>query len=67
MLQQIESTYKKAHASIRSDPSHKKSDKPAPATKKRWNAAKRTLAERQAYVSERKAAILAKVKTDAEA
>jgi len=63
----LEPTYKKAHAAIRSDPSHAKTKKPAPATKKRWNKAKLTLEQRKQYVSERKATFLAKLKSEAEA
>jgi len=62
----LEPTYKKAHAAIRADPSHEKTKKPAP-TKKRWNKAKLTLEQRKQYVSERKAAFLAKLKADADA
>jgi len=62
----LEPTYKKAHAAIRADPSHEKTKKPAPA-KKRWNKAKLTLEQRKQYVSERKAAFLAKLKADADA
>jgi len=63
----LEATYKKAHAAIRADPSHAKTKKPAPATKKRWNKAKLTLEQRKEYVSERKATILAKLKSEADA
>ncbi|XP_037047613.1 60S ribosomal protein L5 [Bradysia coprophila] len=63
----LEPTYKKAHAAIRADPSHQKSKKAAPATAKRWNKAKLTLEQRKQYVSERKAAFLAKLKAEADA
>lgn len=49
----IEDMYKKAHASIRKDPEHKK--KPAKkVTKKRFGAKKLTLAERKAKISKAK-------------
>ncbi|KAJ6646089.1 60S ribosomal protein L5 [Pseudolycoriella hygida] len=63
----LEPTYKKAHAAIRADPSHQKSKKAAPATVKRWNKAKLTLEQRKQSVSERKAAILAKLNAEADA
>jgi len=63
----LEPAYKKAHAAIRADPSHQKSKKAAPATAKRWNKAKLTLEQRKQYVSERKAAFLAKLKAEADA
>lgn len=65
--QQLEPAYKKAHAAIRADPSHPKTKKPAPATAKRWNKAKLTLEQRKQYVSDRKAAFLAKLKSEADA
>jgi len=63
----LEETYKKAHAAIRADPSHEKTKKPASATKKRWNKAKLTLEQRKEYVSDRKATFLAKLKSEADA
>jgi len=63
----LEPAYKKAHAAIRADPSHTKTKKAAPATAKRWNKAKLTLEQRKQYVSERKAAFLAKLKAEADA
>ncbi|GAB0091996.1 60S ribosomal protein L5 [Sergentomyia squamirostris] len=61
----LEEIYKKAHASIRSDPAHKKSEKKA-VTKKRWNNAKLTLEQRKKNVADKKAAYLAKLKADAD-
>lgn len=63
---QLEETYKKAHAAIRSDPSHKKAEKKQP-TKKRWNKAKLTLEQRKKNVSDKKAAFLAKLQAETEA
>lgn len=63
----LEEIYKKAHANIRSDPGHKKTEHAKPATKKRWNAAKQTLEQRKAKVAARKAAFLAKLKAEADA
>jgi len=57
----LESIYKNAHASIRADPSHKKLAKTAQVVKKRWNKAKLTLEQRKGKVTERKAAIMAKL------
>ncbi|XP_059612243.1 large ribosomal subunit protein uL18 [Phlebotomus argentipes] len=62
----LEETYKKAHASIRSDPTHKKVDK-KPVTKKRWNKAKLTLEQRKQNVADKKAAYLAKLQAETEA
>lgn len=62
----MEEVYKKAHNSIRADPSHKKVEKKAPA-KKRWNKAKYTLEERKGKVNERKEAFLAKLRAENEA
>lgn len=61
---QIESIYKKAHSSIRSDPGHKK---PAAKkiTKKRWSDKKLTLEQRKTKIANRKAAYIAKLKADA--
>lgn len=63
---QLEEIYKKCHSSIRSDPTHKK---PAAKTvsKKRWTKAKLTLEQRKQKVSERKAAFMAKLKSENEA
>jgi len=62
----IESIYKKAHASIRSDPAYaKKSEKTG--TKKRWNKAKQTLQQRKDYVAKRKSDYLAKLAAESEA
>lgn len=63
----LEPAYKKAHAAIRADPSHPKTKKPAPAKAKRWNKAKLTLEQRKQYVSDRKAAWMAKLKAEADA
>jgi len=63
----LEPTYKKAHAAIRADPSHEKTKKAAPATKKRWNKAKLTWEQRKEYVSERKSTFMAKLKAEADA
>lgn len=62
----LEELYKKAHASIRTDPAHKKVEKTG-ITKKRWTAKKLTLEQRKKRVSDRKAAFLAKLKTESEA
>lgn len=62
----IETIYKKAHASIRADPSHsKKPEKKV--TKKRWNKAKLTLEARKAGVAKRKSDFLAKLEAESEA
>jgi len=64
----IEEMYKKAHASIRADPSQaKKPEKKEPATKKRWNRAKLTLAERKDRVAQKKASFIKKLEGQAEA
>lgn len=63
----LEEVYKKAHAAIRADPSRQKKEHKKAATKKRWNAAKLTLAQRQQKVADRKAAFLAKLKAEADA
>lgn len=56
----IETIYKKAHASIRADPAHsKKPEKKI--TKKRWNKAKLTLEARKAGILKRKTDFLAKL------
>ena len=63
---QIESIYKKCHASIRSDPTNvKKAEKKV--TKKRWNKAKQTLQDRKDYVAKRKSDFLAKLAVESEA
>lgn len=64
---QLEEIYKKAHAGIRADPSHKKKEHTKKATKKRWNDAKLTLKQRKAKVEARKEAFIAKLKAEAEA
>lgn len=64
---QLEAIYKKAHASIRADPSYKKKEHSKAATKKRWNEAKLTLEQRKAKVAARKEAFIAKLKAEAEA
>lgn len=64
---QLEEIYKKAHANIRSDPSHKKVEKKAGIVKKRLNAKKLTLEQRKQRVADRKAAFLAKLQTESEA
>ena len=63
----LEEIYKKAHANIRSDPSHKKVEKKAGIVKKRLNAKKLTLEQRKQRVADRKAAFLAKLQTESEA
>jgi len=63
----LEEIYKKAHATIRADPAHKKAEITKPATKKRWNAAKLTLEQRKAKVTARKEAFIAKIKAEADA
>ena len=63
----IEELYKKAHASIRSDPTHKKQAAKSGVTKKRWNAKKLTLEQRQTKIAEHKAAYIAKLQSEADA
>jgi len=63
----LEEVYKKAHTSIRGDPSYKKIEKKTGSVKKRWTAKKLTLEQRKQRVNERKAAYLAKLKTESEA
>jgi len=63
----IEEVYKKAHAAIRSEPSHKYVERATPTTEKRWNKAKLTLEQRRQKVNDRKSAFLAKLKTESEA
>lgn len=67
LLAQLETIYKKAHAAIRSDPSHKKAAQKAGGAKKRWTAKRLTHAERHGKVTDRKAAFLAKLKAEADA
>lgn len=67
MRLQLETIYKKAHASIRSDPAHKKATTKAGGVKKRWTAKRLTHAERTGKVTDRKAAFLAKLKAEADA
>lgn len=63
---EIENLYKKAHASIRSDPSlAKKVEKKV--NKKRWNLAKLNNAQRKAGVEKRKEDFLAKLEAESEA
>lgn len=64
---QLETIYKKAHSSIRADPSYQKKEHKKKATKKRWNEAKLTLEQRKAKVAARKEAFIAKLKAEAEA
>ncbi|KAK5650929.1 hypothetical protein RI129_001958 [Pyrocoelia pectoralis] len=64
---QIENIYKNAHAAIRADPSLDKREPRVPATKKRWNSKKLTLAERKEGIAERKADFLKTLETQAEA
>lgn len=64
---QLETIYKKAHASIRADPSHQKKGHTKPATKKRWNERKLTHEQRQNKVAARKEAFIAKLKAEADA
>lgn len=63
----VEEIYKKAHASIRNDPSHAKKVQKKTATAKRWNLAKLTHEQRKTKINERKAAYLAKLKAESEA
>jgi large subunit ribosomal protein L5e len=49
----LEGIYKKAHAAIRADPSHKKKEPKAGITKKRWNALKLTNSQRKDRVRQR--------------
>jgi large subunit ribosomal protein L5e len=58
----IEEMYKKAHAAIRADPSHKKVEKAKPPQKKRWNRPKMSRAERKNSVAQKKASFIAKIK-----
>ncbi|XP_041368759.1 60S ribosomal protein L5-A-like [Gigantopelta aegis] len=59
----LENMYKKCHTAIREDPERK----PGPekkVTKKRWNHAKLSLAQRRARVKQKKAAFLKKLESD---
>ncbi|XP_044262345.1 60S ribosomal protein L5 [Tribolium madens] len=59
---QIEGIYKNAHAAIRANPAaEKKPEKAPPATKKRWNRKKLTLAERKNRVAQKKKSFIAKI------
>ncbi|XP_067661851.1 large ribosomal subunit protein uL18-like [Haliotis asinina] len=61
----IEGMYRKAHAAIRADPSPKaKVQKKV--TKKRWNKAKITLAQRKARVKQKKEAFIKKLEAEAD-
>jgi len=62
----LEEIYKKAHSSIRADPSHKKVEKTG-VVKKRWNKRKLTLEQRKQVVADKKEAFLAKLRADTEA
>uniref|UniRef100_A0A0K8TPM6 Large ribosomal subunit protein uL18 n=1 Tax=Tabanus bromius TaxID=304241 RepID=A0A0K8TPM6_TABBR len=62
----LEEIYKKAHAAIRADPLHKKVEKTG-VVKKRWTLKKLTLEQRKQKVADKKAAYLAKLKTESEA
>ncbi|XP_014250941.1 60S ribosomal protein L5 [Cimex lectularius] len=63
----IEELYKKAHALIRADPEKKKVEKKQPVTKKRWNRAKLSLAERKNSIAQKKASFLKKIEGEKEA
>lgn len=52
----IEGIYAKAHKAIRADPTFKKSDKKAPATHKRYNKQRKSLAQRKDTVRQKLAA-----------
>ncbi|XP_046805751.1 60S ribosomal protein L5-like, partial [Lucilia cuprina] len=62
----LEEIYKKAHQSIRADPTHKKVAKSG-ISKKRWNAKKLTNEQRKTKVAEHKAAFVAKLQAEADA
>jgi len=62
----LEEIYKKAHASIRTDPTHKKKEKSG-VVKKRWTMKKLTLEQRKKKVAEHKAAYLVKLQNESEA
>ncbi|XP_037537566.1 60S ribosomal protein L5a [Nematolebias whitei] len=53
----VEEMYKKAHAAIRANPVHKKKPK-KDVTKKRWNRAKLSLAQRKNRIAQKKASFL---------
>lgn len=61
--------YKNAHEAIRADPTHvkKEDNKEHPLTKKRWNRAKLTLAERKNRVAQKKASFLKKLEAEGQA
>jgi len=61
----VEEMYKKAHAAIRADPTHKPAAK-KDVQKKRWNAKKLTLAERKARVQAQKDEFLAQIEAQKE-
>ncbi|XP_017474856.1 PREDICTED: 60S ribosomal protein L5 [Rhagoletis zephyria] len=63
----LETIYKKAHQSIRADPTHKKKETKSGGVKKRWNAKKLTNEQRKVKVAEHKAAYIAKLKSESEA
>lgn len=52
----LEALYISVHKAIRKDPAAKKSEKPKVEKPKRWNAAKRSLAQRKARIAQKKAA-----------
>ena len=58
----MEGIYKKAHESIRADPTHvPKAKRDPPPVKKRWNRAKLSLSERKNRIAQKKAAFLRKI------
>lgn len=64
----VEGIYKKAHESIRADPSHKKKEaKKDVGKKKRWNKRKLTLAERKNRIKQKKESYIKKLQAQAEA
>uniref|UniRef100_A0A131YSJ8 Large ribosomal subunit protein uL18 n=2 Tax=Rhipicephalus TaxID=426455 RepID=A0A131YSJ8_RHIAP len=58
---EIEEIYKKAHAAIRADPTHKPKVPRPNINKKRWNRAKMTLSERRNRVAQKKASYIKKL------
>lgn len=64
---QVEDMYKKAHAAIRKDPAHKSTAKPEPASRKRYNRAALSNAQRKDRVRQKQAAYLKKNPGGAEA
>jgi len=52
----LEKTWVKVHSAIRADPTHKSTAKPKPATQKRFNRAKITLAQRRDTIRQKLAA-----------